>query len=439
MSSLRMIVAFAFFAVLPILVNASSDPFDVTDRYIVTLQPGVDIHEHVSHVNSLQNGTFAGITDKYSFGNFAGYVGHFDQSVVEQLRVHENVDVVEKDQVLYEEAAERATCSDGCSDSAKCGESDQKSQLVKRLLRRDENELTSQNGAPWNLESISNKGKVESIPDRETFSNLSELIKVKNRKYWYRQSAGSKTYAYVIGEGIRETHSDFGGRARLVYNPWGPGHPNDDSTGLGTHYGSIIGGNRYGVAKRTHIFGVKVTIGGRTVASKLIVGYSWAVKDISTKKRYQRSVVHVAPYHPERVEGLQKAIREAQRQGVVTVGPGGDRAPARYPISVGHTDRWRLPGNPGNDLNWNFGTIDLFGPGVGICSADSKDDKAIAQRSGIAQASAHVAGLVVYLKSFNKIDTVEATKDLIMRTATQGVVKGPNGDKKPFAYNGSGK
>lgn len=96
----------------------------------------------------------------------------------------------------------------------------------------------SQSSAPWGLGAISRKG-------------------VSSTSYTYDDSAGAGTCAYVIDTGIYTAHSDFGGRATWLANYAGDGQ-NTDGNGHGTHVAGTIGGTRFGVAKKTKLYAVKV-------------------------------------------------------------------------------------------------------------------------------------------------------------------------------------
>ncbi|CAI4213592.1 unnamed protein product [Parascedosporium putredinis] len=77
-----------------------------------------------------------------------------------------------------------------------------------------------------------------------------------NYTYVYDSSAGEGTCAYVIDTGIYTTHSEFEGRASAVANF--VDDSDDDENGHGTHVAAVIGGARFGVAKKTKLLAVKI-------------------------------------------------------------------------------------------------------------------------------------------------------------------------------------
>ena len=82
--------------------------------------------------------------------------------------------------------------------------------------------------------------------------------------YIYDSSAGEGTYAYVVDSGVLDTHEEFEGRARLVYNSY-PGTPMTDENGHGTHVAGTIASKTYGVAKKAKVFGIRVTAANGSV------------------------------------------------------------------------------------------------------------------------------------------------------------------------------
>ncbi|KAF2147661.1 subtilisin-like protein, partial [Myriangium duriaei CBS 260.36] len=146
----------------------------------------------------------------------------------------------------------------------------------------------------------------------------------------------------------------------------------------------------------------------------------------------------------ESSQAINKAIDEAYHQGVITVVPAGDKnrdakqmspSASLHAITVGATDRNKIR------TSWsNWGSrVNIFAPGVRICSAwKGNDNKAIKSASGSAAAAAHVAGIVVHLKSFNHLRTAETTWNFMQSISPRGVVKNEKRGSNMFAYNFSG-
>src|SRR6266568_8931686 len=78
-----------------------------------------------------------------------------------------------------------------------------------------------------------------------------------NQLYTYN-ATGVGVKVYIIDTGIRQTHSDFGGRAVPGVDEVGDGNGTDDCNGHGTHVSGTVGGSTYGVAKAVTLVAVRV-------------------------------------------------------------------------------------------------------------------------------------------------------------------------------------
>ncbi len=96
-----------------------------------------------------------------------------------------------------------------------------------------------------------------------------------NSSYDY-PSTGAGVTAYVIDTGIRTSHADFGGRARIGVDLVGDGQNGNDCNGHGTHVAGTIGGSTYGVAKSVSLVAVRVLgCNGSGYTSSVIAGVNW--------------------------------------------------------------------------------------------------------------------------------------------------------------------
>ncbi|PHH85859.1 hypothetical protein CDD83_11077 [Cordyceps sp. RAO-2017] len=132
---------------------------------------------------------------------FRGFAGHLSAEEVKTLRDRPEVEFVEKDAVVTINA------------------------------------FAKQPGAPWGLGRISHR-------------------EPGNAEYVYDSTAGAGTCSYIIDTGIEASHPQFEGRAKQLRS-FIPGQTTDGN-GHGTHCAGTIGSNKYGVAKKTKLFGVKV-------------------------------------------------------------------------------------------------------------------------------------------------------------------------------------
>ncbi|KAF2155445.1 subtilisin-like protein [Myriangium duriaei CBS 260.36] len=413
--------SFALFTSVLVLVDALSIPnrpsedFDISDRYVVGLKDGTNLGKHLDFVQQLHSQTspqvhgdqaFGGLASHFAIGDFRGYSGHFNSSVIEHLKSHNDVDFVEADKML----------------DAQTGK--------------------VEDNAPWNLVRISHRN-TNNQPRQSTH-------------YWYAAAAGAGTYTYILDSGINANHLEFSHRRHQAqgqsifengyhaFDDTPPVGPPADNHGHGTYIAAIVAGRNFGVAKSTNIVPVKIYDERLSVpVSRLVQAYNWAVNDITTKNRVQHSVINMS-ISGKFSRAVNKAIDAAYTKGISTAVPAGDQdsdaalmspASSLRAIAAGATDRnrARLPFS-----NWGA-RVNIFAPGHKICSAWGGNERMIRATSGTAAAAAHVAGLIAYFKSYNHLRTAETTWEFLKITSVHGVVRNVKRGNNMFTYNFSGK
>ncbi|MDX6197328.1 MAG: hypothetical protein QOJ79_479 [Actinomycetota bacterium] len=255
---------------------------------------------------------------------------------------------------------------------------------------------------------------------------------------WATDGAGVDVY--VVDTGIRLTSSDLRGRVRSGIDLV-DGGPADDCNGHGTHVAGVIGGTRYGVAKRAHLIAVRVLdCAGSGPVSRVLKGIDWVVR------AHAAGVPAVANLSlggaPS--DAVDSAVRALVRDGVVvtTAGGNGDAngqgidacgtSPARtgIAITVSATDRsdTRPP--------WaNYGRcVDVFAPGVDIESDWDTGDAATATLSGTSMAAPHVAGAAARYLGAHRSATPAAVRSYLMHAATAGAVVDARNDSARLLY-----
>nr|XP_036587750.1 alkaline proteinase [Colletotrichum truncatum]KAF6798692.1 alkaline proteinase [Colletotrichum truncatum] len=366
----------------------------VPNSWIITLKEGIgalDLDIHLDwvdqvHSRSLDKLLFGGTERAFSFSRFRGYAGKFDDVTIELIKANPLVAAVERDQLWTLSA------------------------------------ITTQNGAPWGLGTVSHRAP-------------------GSTSYVYNDVGGTGTFAYVVDSGINTLHFNFGGRASLGYNAAGGLHI--DTLGHGTHVAGTIGSNTYGVAKKTSLISVKVFAGNSAATSIILDGYNWAVNDIINKGRQNKSVINMSLGGPSSPVWAV-AVDAAYNAGVVTVVAAGNEGQNAANVS---------PANAANaitvgaiDSSWviasfsNFGpNLDIFAPGVAILSTWIGGFTATNTLSGTSMASPHVAGLVNYLQSVEGLTTPASIIARIKALGTPNKVSGNlNGSPNLIAYNGNG-
>ncbi|KAF2153576.1 subtilisin-like protein [Myriangium duriaei CBS 260.36] len=383
-------------ALLPLVtatvIPNSTNIYDLSDKWIISLKPEVNITNHMNMVEKLHTQdmyTFSGISHKYDFAGYRGYAGHFNKSLIDQMRQHEDVQVVEPDRM-------------------------------------------------WTAARI-----VEQTTPNPGLGHISHRSPRTPRTYVFDDRAtGAGTYAYIIDSGLNTRHDEFERRASSGFNGDPLNRPGDGS-GHGTHAAGVIGSKSYGVAKRCRMIGVKVMHEDRTPAAIVLDGYQWAVKDIRRRGRVAKSVISISMTGPQS-DAWVTAINFAFAKGITTIAAAGnDNRPAdefspgdaKGAIVVGATDNSRTR------ARWsNYGpAISLFGPGVDIPSTWKGSRGATARMSGTSVAAAHVAGVVLYLKTLRKLPDSFIVKSHLLRDATTQSVGAANGSPNKFVYNGSGR
>ncbi|GAM91697.1 hypothetical protein ANO11243_097500 [Dothideomycetidae sp. 11243] len=384
---------------------------ELPDRYLVTLNKDVDLARHLESVNGMASETasidgdrFSGVSHNYSIGNFHGYAGHFSPAIVHRLRVHDNVAAVEPDHLLE---ITTGTTKPGA-------------------------DTVVQKNAPYALNLLSHR-------------------KPQGRDYVYRRQAGEGTYAYPIGTGVMRTHQEFEKRVLPGFDiRSGRAGRGEDDIVPGTVMASVIGGKKFGVAKKCSIVPVQVVEQNQQITmANVLQGVEWAVKDILAKKRQAKAVIALGlEAHHGKVTAVANALSEAYDKGIsVVIGagfgdstgskPGKDAASgfrlARGVIVVAATDSNR---RRAAFSNWGS-KVTLFAPGVNVVAASTDGPSASLTWSGTDVAAGYVAGLVLYLKSIHALPDAKATTAKLVQLATKNAVGDPHGSPPLFAYNGA--
>ncbi|CAM3917664.1 S8 family peptidase [Kibdelosporangium persicum] len=210
-------------------------------------------------------------------------------------------------------------------------------------------------------------------------------------KYKWEYDAAN-VHAYVIDTGIRATHTDISGRvgagADLVENDGNP----DDDNGHGTFIAGIIGGTKFGVAKKITIVPVKVlNASGSGSMATVIAGIDWVTRNARKPAVANMSLGGAAN------QALDDAVRRSIASGVTYGVAAGSSAvdasnfsPARVKEAI------TTAATNANDCvhpSSNYGPlVDLHAPGVTITGIWNASDTATRTLSGTSFSTPHVVG-----------------------------------------------
>ncbi|KAI6244691.1 Subtilisin-like protease 2 [Erysiphe necator] len=266
-------------------------------------------------------------------------------------------------------------------------------------------------------------------------------------QYIFDEDAGKGTVGYVVDTGIRTTHKDYGGRARMGANF--VNDINTDENGHGSHVAGTMAGTFFGVAKKAEIVGVKVLDKNGSGTNALVLqGIQHVAADVKKRGLAGKAVMNIS-IGGAKSAALNAAVEEITRDGVVVVVAAGNSninaqsvspASANAAITVGAIDA----ATDQKAKFSNFGQkIDIFAPGVKVESVGIKDDNAVKVLNGTSMASPHIAGLALSIISKEpELNTPQKViaRMLEMARSTDAEVEGNAiGTTKLIAYNGSGE
>ncbi|HUF34835.1 MAG TPA: S8 family serine peptidase [Gemmatimonadales bacterium] len=283
--------------------------------------------------------------------------------------------------------------------------------------------VATQTGATWGLDRIDQRD----LP--------------LNSTYTYN-ATGSGVRVYIIDTGIRNSHTEFGGRAVSGFTSINDGGGTNDCNGHGTHVAGTVGGTVYGVAKQVSLVAVRVlNCSGSGTTSGVIAGVDWV-----TANHIKPAVANMS-LGGGASSALDQAVSNSIAGGVTYSLSGGNSnasacnySPARVgpAITVGATTSTDARASYSN-----FGScLDLFAPGSSITSAWGTSNTATNTISGTSMAAPHVAGVAALVLQGSPSATPSTVAQAITSNATTGKVTSP-GSGSPnrllySAFAGSG-
>lgn len=276
--------------------------------------------------------------------------------------------------------------------------------------------------APWGLARISHR-------DSLSFGTFN--------KYLYSADGGEGVDVYVIDTGTNIEHVDFEGRAT-----WGTTIPDNDEdkdgNGHGTHCSGTVGGKKYGVAKKSHIYAVKVLkSNGSGTMSDVVKGVEWAAishsknveaaKKGKSKKGFKGSAANMSLGGGKSVT-LDKAVNAAVDVGIhFAVAAGNDNADSCSYSPAAAANAVTVGASTLADERAYFSNYgkcnDIFAPGLNIQSTWIGSKYAVNTISGTSMASPHIAGLLAYFLSLQPAgDSAYAVAQITPKKLKQSLI-----------------
>ncbi|KAM0210796.1 hypothetical protein ACHAQD_010533 [Fusarium lateritium] len=374
---------------------------------------------------SFSDKAFSGLKHTFDIGDaFKGYAGHFDESMIEKVRNHPDVEFIERDTLVHT----MVPVSN------------------KDMIKEDKCDGETERQAPWGLARISHR----------TTLNFGTF-----NKYLYSADGGEGVDAYIVDTGTNVDHVDFEGRAH-----WGKtipsGDADEDGNGHGTHCSGTVAGKKYGVAKKASVYAVKVLrSNGSGSMSDVVKGVEYAAtshleqkkkaKD-GKRKGFKGSVANMS-LGGGKTQALDAAVNAAVRTGIhFAVAAGNDNADAcnyspaaaAEPVTVGAS---ALDDSRAYFSNYGKCT-DIFAPGLNIQSTWIGSKYAVNTISGTSMASPHIAGLLAYYLSLQPAEdseyalasiTPKKLKENLISVATEDALSDiPSDTPNKLAWNGGG-
>ncbi|KAM3503602.1 hypothetical protein MY10362_004099 [Beauveria mimosiformis] len=313
-----------------------------------------------------------------------GFAGSLDESTLQKLRSHPDVEYIEQDSVVSLSA------------------------------------FTTQPNPPWGV------------------ARLSRRKNNGTTGYTYDRSAGEGACVYVLDTGVDDRNSELGGRAMQIKSFIPNEHT--DGHGHGTHCAGTVASTTYGVAKKAHVYGIKVlSNAGSGTWSGIIAGMDHVAID-SPSRNCTKGVFASMSFGGGYSATVNDGAAQLVASGVfVAAAAGNENSDAAFVSPASEVTVCTVGATDAQDVRASFSNygsvVDIFAPGVNILSLSLGDRTRI--MSGTSMATPHVVGLAAYISALEGGAASELCSRL-QALATPDLITGlPGLTTNLLAFNGN--
>ncbi|MEU0554412.1 trypsin-like serine protease [Dactylosporangium sp. NPDC006015] len=303
-------------------------------------------------------------------------------------------------------------------------------QAARRIAARPEVARVTQSGT-------AGIGATQQNPPNWGVDRIDQRDLPLSRSYTYDDAAaGQGVTIYVVDTGIRFSHSEFEGRAKLGVDFVSPSTNGGDCHGHGTHVSGIAAGKTYGVAKKANLVSVRI-LGCQGTGQDIDVtrAAEWI-----TANAVKPAVVNLSVYTDDpdiAADGIRASIASGVQWSLITGNNGGNACNygpgGQIPEGVQVGNATSSDTKAGDS---NYGTcMDLFAPGSNVLSAYHTSDTASTTMSGTSMAAPHVAGAVATYLTGHPSATPAQVHAWVTDNASTGKMSGlPAGTPNKLLY-----